>query len=516
MTANISSIIGLFPPKEAAQASTASSADPVTIRGALPYDAIRAAGFPLEPMLIGAVESVRIDPKWGPVYRGDLSRHANDHSVADLALCGEFARLGLPGPMIETAMRTSSLYREKWERDDYRSSTIGLALGGSVTAGACGLLSPENGRVDAGSAPPPPRDWLIQDMHLKGKSAILAGLSGVAKSQLTIQLAMAVATGTSFAGRSTKRGQVLFLSGEEDRDELRRRINAVIRHFGWSQTLADLVRQNLFAFPLVGEDIRFTAPKSGALAETELVNQVIEAAMMHEAIELIILDHAGLFHGGLFNEKHDVGLTMRIINRICQATGAAVLLVAHSPKNAINAKEPDASMFSGSTAFVEQARGGWIMTTMTEDQAKPFGISKACRIDYVALTGVKANYTKVGQEFWFRKVPFDEVAVLEHVTLSPKQMQAKQTVTLQGHILEAVRGSPGRYSKTNLRDQHQGKTKGPWAASKGEIESAIDDMLKAGHLLNRSPTAADVKTYGHGPQVKMVLDVPVPQAQVGP
>jgi AAA domain len=516
VTANISGIAALFPPKAVAQASSASFSDLMTIRGAFPYDAIRAAGFPLAPLLIGVVETVRADPHWGPIYRGDLSVHGYDHSAADLALCGEFARLGLPGPVIDTAMRTSALYRGKWERDDYRSRTIGLALGGKSNPASSDLLAQENGRVDAGNIPPPPRDWLVQDMLLMGKSAILAGLSGVAKSQLTTQLAMAVAAGDSFAGRSTKEGQVLFLSGEEDRAELLRRINAVIRHFGLPQPQIDLVRQNLFAFPLVGEDIRFTAGKSGALAEAKFVNQVIEAAKEHEAVHLIILDHAGLVHGGNFSDKHDVALTMRIVNRVCQATGAAVLLVAHSPKSAINAQEPDASMIFGSTAFVEQARGGWVMTTMTEVQAKHFGIGKAGRSDFVAMTGVKANYTKAGQEFWFRKVPFDEVAVLEHVTLSPKQAQAKQTVTLQGHILQAVTSSPGRYSKTNLRDQHHGKTKGPWAASKGEIESAIDDMLKAGQLVNRSPTAADVTTYGHGPQVKMVLDVPVPQPPVAP
>lgn len=418
--------------------------------------------------------------------------------------------------MIDTAMRTSALYREKWERDDYRGRTIGLALGGGGIAATGGLLSPGNGRVDASNVSPPPRDWLVQGMLLKRKSAVLAGLSGVAKSQLTAQLAMAVATGATFAGRATSKGQVLFLSGEEDREELLRRINAVIRYSGLPQPQIDLIRQNLFAFPLVGEDIRFTAGKSGALTETDFAKQVVEVAKEHEALRLIILDHAGLIHGGDFSAKHDVAMTMRVVNHVCQETGAAVLLVAHSPKNAINAQTPDASMIFGSTAFVEQARGGWVMTTMSEDQAKPFGISKAGRTDFVALTGVKANYSKDGQEFWFRKVPFDEVAVLENVTLSPKQAQNRQTVTLQGHILQAVTSSPGRYSKTNLRDQHQGKTSGPWGASKGEIEGAIDDMLKAGQLVNRSPTAADVKTYGHGPQVKMVLDVPVPQPPVAP
>lgn len=516
MTVNISAIAALFPPKTAAQISAAYRTDPMTIRGPVPYDALRAAGFPFAPILIGVIETVRDDPHWGPIYRGDLAGYGNDHSAADLALCGEFARLDLPGPMIDTAMRTSALFREKWERDDYRCRTIDLALGARGNRPTGGLLAPENGRVKVSNIAPPPRDWLIQDMCLNGKSAILAGLSGVAKSQLTVQLAMAVATGEPFAGRATKAGQVLYLSGEEDRDELQRRTNAVIRHEGLPQRQIDLLRQNLFAFPLVGEDIRFTAGKSGALAETDFAKEVIEAANEHEALRLIILDHAGLIHGGDFSAKHDAAVTMRVVNHICEVTGAVVLLVAHSPKSAINAAEPDASMIFGSTAFVEQARGGWIMTTMTEEQAKPFGIRKERRTDYVALTGVKANYTKVGQEFWFRKIPFDEVAVLEHVTLSPKQAQSTQTVTLQGHILQAVTGSPGRYSKTRLRDQYHGKNRGPWSASKAEIECALDDMLKAGQLVNRSPTAADVTTYAHGPQVKMVLDVPVPQPPVKP
>ena len=514
MTANISSIAALFPPKSAAQTSTASSIDPMTIRGPFPYDAIRAAGLSLAPILIGVIECVRDDLKWAPIYQGDLSAYGNDHSATDLALCGEFARLGLPGPMIDTAIRSSALYREKWERDDYRCRTIERALGVSVNATIIGLLASENGRVNASMAAPPPRDWLVQEMFLNGKSAVLAGLSGVAKSQLTVQLAMAVATGEPFAGRATKAGQVFYLSGEEDRNEVQRRVNALIRHDGMSQLQIDLIRQNLLAFPLVGEDIRFTAGKSGALAETDFAKQVIEAAKEHEALRLIILDHAGLIHGGHFSEKHDVALTMRLVNRICEATGAVVLLVAHSPKNAINAQEPDASMIFGSTAFVEQARGGWVMTGMTEEQAKPFGISKVGRKDFVALTGVKANYTKAGRELWFRKVPFDEVAVLEHVTLSPKHAQTKQTVTLQGHILQAVIGSPGRYSKTSLRDQHHGKTRGPWAASKADIENSVEDMLRIGQLFTRTPTAAEVKTYGHGPQVKMVLDIPAPQHPV--
>ena len=65
-----------------------------TIRGRCPYDAMKATGG-LTQELVEAVDAVRADARWGPVYRRDLSAYDGAHSRADLALCGEFARLGL-------------------------------------------------------------------------------------------------------------------------------------------------------------------------------------------------------------------------------------------------------------------------------------------------------------------------------------------------------------------------------------------------------------------------------------
>jgi len=353
-------------------------------------------------------------------------------------------------------------------------------------------------------------------MLLSGKSAILAGLSGLSKTQLALQLSISAAIGALFAGRATQLGRVLFLSGEEDREELQRRINAVIRRENLRQSQIDLVRENLFAYPLVGADIRLTALKAGALAEASFFSQIIAAAGAHENLKLIVLDHAGLIHGGDFSAKQDAALTMRLVNDITNRTGAAVVLLAHSPKSAIQAEEADASMVFGSTAFVEQARGGWVMTSMTKGQAKMFAVSEVDRGRYVALTGVKANYTPVGQEFWFRRESFDEVGVLEHVTLLPAVSQAKGAPgSLSALILQEISGAPGRYSKTRLRDQFQGKRDGPWKVSKSDIEYAVEQLLQDGRLYNRPPTDAERKQYGHGPQVRQVLAVTVQASGTG-
>lgn len=149
MSVNLAAVEALFPPTMPNQ-SAAGVAQAPTIRGPCPYDAFERGRF--SPLFVGVIETVRSDTKWGAVYRGDLTTYGGDHSSADLALCGEFKRLGLDALAIDTAFRTSGLYRAKWERDDYRTRTIAIATGrpdGATARSSGGLLAPENGRVPA-------------------------------------------------------------------------------------------------------------------------------------------------------------------------------------------------------------------------------------------------------------------------------------------------------------------------------------------------------------------------------
>ena len=65
------------------------------------------------------------------LYNGDTSGHGGDDSVADLSLCAHLAFWTGPDPdRIDGLFRRSGLYREKWEREDYRNRTINRALDG--------------------------------------------------------------------------------------------------------------------------------------------------------------------------------------------------------------------------------------------------------------------------------------------------------------------------------------------------------------------------------------------------
>jgi primase-polymerase (primpol)-like protein len=68
--------------------------------------------------------------KFRSLYGGDTSGHGS-HSEADAALCSLLAFYCGPDPArIDELYRGSGLFRAKWNRPDYRDSTIALALEG--------------------------------------------------------------------------------------------------------------------------------------------------------------------------------------------------------------------------------------------------------------------------------------------------------------------------------------------------------------------------------------------------
>ncbi len=65
------------------------------------------------------------------LWDGDLSAHGDDHSAADLALCNHLAFwCGRDADRMDRLFRGSGLYREKWDRQDYRDTTLSMAING--------------------------------------------------------------------------------------------------------------------------------------------------------------------------------------------------------------------------------------------------------------------------------------------------------------------------------------------------------------------------------------------------
>ncbi len=153
-------------------------------------------------------------------------------------------------------------------------------------------------------------------------------------------------------------------------------------------------------------------------------------------------------------------------------------------------------MVAGSTAFVDQARAAWVMATMRQPEAKSFDISADERKNYVSLTVAKNNYGPTGDVYWFKRVSFDGIGLLELVTLA-QATAAKVIADLGARVMAFVEAHRGQYSKTRLRDTQSGKSRSPFKAS----------FLAEGQLVNRPPSDEERDKFGHGPRVTHVLDV---------
>lgn len=63
------------------------------------------------------------------LYEGDMSAYNNDHSAADIAFCNMLAFWTIKDAgMMDAIFRKSKLYRDKWDREDYRNWTIQKAI----------------------------------------------------------------------------------------------------------------------------------------------------------------------------------------------------------------------------------------------------------------------------------------------------------------------------------------------------------------------------------------------------
>ena len=352
-----------------------------------------------------------------------------------------------------------------------------------------------DGNVRILNVPPAKREYVLADTVTAGTLNVLAGAGGVSKTMMVMMISAAMAAGCNIGDLQIAHGASMLFLGEEDQAEIRRRMSAICVNGGYdSAAVASLVK----AFPAAGVDLRLTRNTNGTLNASNLVPNVIQLAQQlwqasGEPVRLIVFDHARLVMDGDPNDAAHVTQLTRVLTQIAQATGAAVLLLAHSPKSVQgkDASEMSIADVAGSSAFADNARSGFIMYGMRQDDAKALQISDADRKKYVKLECAKTNYGPQGTEWWFERETLDDwqVQVLKPVSLRRSMFQPGQAKQqLRQKVLTLLTTKPGR-SRRQLRDQ-AGRNK-PFAASEKDVIAAVDALLEEGQIDLRKPSPAE-------------------------
>lgn len=159
-----------------------------------------------------------------------------------------------------------------------------------------------------------PPSWLVEGCITQGGLSVLWGRSGDLKSFAAVDIAMCVATGHPWHGKTVKQGLVIYVAAEGAHGLARRAL-------GWARTRGKDYTSP--AFKLVPHSVALTSDDLDALVEAILG--------LGEKPALIIVDTlARTFGAGDENKQADMNAYVTAADRLREATSANVMIIHHS------------------------------------------------------------------------------------------------------------------------------------------------------------------------------------------
>lgn len=237
--------------------------------------------------------------------------------------------------------------------------------------------------------PVPPRHWLAEELIPDRTVTLLGGDGGTGKSLLALQLAVAVVTGTDWLKSMPVSGDAVYLSAEDDIEELHRRLDAITRGIGHS--LADL--DGLHLIPLAGKDALLAAPhpKNATIVPRPLWVEIRNAMEVHHP-KLVVLDTLADLFGGDENNRAQARQFIGLLRGLAIEFECAVLVLAHPSLTGL----ASGTGSSGSTGWSNSVRSRLYFERVKVDrESEPDP-------DLRRLKLMKSNYGQVGTEIMVR------------------------------------------------------------------------------------------------------------------
>jgi RecA-family ATPase len=185
-------------------------------------------------------------------------------------------------------------------------------------------------------------------------TTLLSANGGVGKSNLALQLAVALCTGSQWLGMDVTQSRVLVLSAEDEARTVHFRVANICADVGvdlgvlsGSLTVYDMTQQDCVLW------------REGVTERMQWLADTVQATRA----DVVIIDNASDVFASNENDRAEVRGFMRSLNLIAAGLNCAVLLLAHVDKASVRsgAGADTDSTFSGSTAWNNSARSRWAM-----------------------------------------------------------------------------------------------------------------------------------------------------------
>jgi hypothetical protein len=172
------------------------------------------------------ISQLKKNDKFTKLFEGDMQGY-NSQSEADLAFCNIAAKVTKQAEIIDKIYRESKLYREKWERQDYRTATISKAIeNAQIRAPKTQKFNPTE--VDTLIQKEiPALNWIVPEIISQGVT-LLASPPKCGKSWFVLDLCVNVSRGEFFLGKRCPKRACLYLALEDSERRLKERVLRIL------------------------------------------------------------------------------------------------------------------------------------------------------------------------------------------------------------------------------------------------------------------------------------------------
>jgi RecA-family ATPase len=258
----------------------------------------------------------------------------------------------------------------------------------------------------------PKRAWVLGRFLARGYLTGLVAPPGAGKTTPELMMAVAIASGKGdIIGLDVPQRTRVFVWNQEDEiDELKRRLAAILKAFDLSfDDIAIDGRPGILLGSGVSKAIMLAQrKKSGPIGETEIVSDLIKA-FLQDGIGVAMFDPLVELHQADENNNVEMGAVGRVFRRIAVEAHAAVLIVHHTrklPNSDSTGHIGNMESGRGGGSLFGVARMGATLYTIDDKTAKAYGVPETERHKYVRLDGGKNNMALTGGEpaFYMREV----------------------------------------------------------------------------------------------------------------
>ena len=250
----------------------------------------------------------------------------------------------------------------------------------------------------------PVRSWVYPQLLLRGYIGLIVGPGGVAKSTLQLVAAVGAATGRDLLGLGRVRQcNVLVINNEDDETELKRRIAAILIHYGVDPAELD---GKLFTISGYMKSIRFANYAGNIVSRSQTLNQ-IEALIGEHEIGALFVDPFISTHTAPENDNNAMDQVVSIFKQLAGKRDIAISIAHHTKKvgggGDTESHAGDAESGRGASAIKDAARAAVTVARMSEKTAKKLAIPDEERGGYIRMDVGKSNFAAHDSKAnWFR------------------------------------------------------------------------------------------------------------------